>query len=201
MPPHDTYIETHFGGGAIMYKKPWAARSIAIDIDAAVFEALEHSHFEIHAGDCVEYLAGFDFASAGRVLIYADPPYLLSTRSGKNRYRFDYSETDHARLIRQLCLCPPAVKYILSGYPSRLYDELLPSARTIEFQTMTRGGVRTEKLWLNFPAGPSFCNDFAGDNFTDRQRIKRKVERWKRKFYNLPPAERAAILAGLLDPA
>ena len=26
MPPHDTYIETHLGGGAIMRRKKWTPR-------------------------------------------------------------------------------------------------------------------------------------------------------------------------------
>ncbi|MCG5499141.1 hypothetical protein [Ectothiorhodospira variabilis] len=33
MPPHDTYIETHLGGGAIMQRKPAALRNIGIDLD------------------------------------------------------------------------------------------------------------------------------------------------------------------------
>ena len=33
MPPHDTYIETHLGGGAIMKRKPPALHNIGIDID------------------------------------------------------------------------------------------------------------------------------------------------------------------------
>ena len=32
MPPHDTYIETHLGGGAVMRNKPPARNNIAIDI-------------------------------------------------------------------------------------------------------------------------------------------------------------------------
>ena len=33
MPPHDTYIESHLGGGAIMRRKPPAQRNIGIDLD------------------------------------------------------------------------------------------------------------------------------------------------------------------------
>lgn len=33
MPPHDTYIETHLGSGAVMRAKPPAARSIGVEID------------------------------------------------------------------------------------------------------------------------------------------------------------------------
>ena len=33
MPPHDVYIETHLGGGAIMLRKPPAKVNWGIDID------------------------------------------------------------------------------------------------------------------------------------------------------------------------
>ena len=39
MPPHDTYIETHLGGGAIMKRKPAALRNIGIDRDARALDA------------------------------------------------------------------------------------------------------------------------------------------------------------------
>lgn len=33
MPPHDTYIETHLGGGAVTLRKPPARHNWGIDID------------------------------------------------------------------------------------------------------------------------------------------------------------------------
>ena len=41
IPPHDTYIETHLGGGAIMKRKPAALRNIGIDRDARALDAFE----------------------------------------------------------------------------------------------------------------------------------------------------------------
>jgi hypothetical protein len=41
MPPHDTYIETHLGGGAIMQRKPPALRSIGIERNARVLERFQ----------------------------------------------------------------------------------------------------------------------------------------------------------------
>ena len=41
MPPHDTYIETHLGGGAIMRRKPAALRNIGIDRDARALDGFE----------------------------------------------------------------------------------------------------------------------------------------------------------------
>ena len=67
---------------------------------------------------------------------------------------------------------------MLSGYPSALYDELLAGWRTLELQVMNQGGVRTEKLWFNFTVDRVHWARYAGKNFTDRQRIKRKAESW-----------------------
>jgi hypothetical protein len=39
---------------------------------------------------------------------------------------------------------------------------------------------------------------FAGKNFTDRQRIKRKAETWARRYRAMPAPERLAVLAALM---
>jgi hypothetical protein len=104
----------------------------------------------------------------------------------------------------RLSLVAPAsgVGAVLRGYPSNLYDELLPDWRTLEFQVMTRGGPRTEKLWMSFSSEAAHWSSYAGANFTDRQRIKRKATRWAENYKALPPGERLAVLAALLavDP-
>jgi DNA adenine methylase len=197
MPPHDTYIETHFGTGTIMRLKPQAERSIAIEIDPETLAAFPPPDFaEVHNGSCIDFLERFDFAGAGRVLIYADPPYLMSTRTSRHRYRCDYDEADHRALIALLRAVPAAV--ILSGYPSALYAELLADWRTHSFQGMTRRGPRTEQIWMNYQAGALHWASFAGRNWKERQRIKRKAERWAANYRALPPAERLAILAAIL---
>lgn len=201
MPPHDTYIETHLGSGAVMLRKPEAGRSIGIDIDPAVTDQFAHQEGrEIYNCDAVTFLNGFDYSSAGRVLVYADPPYLHSTRTSRKRYNFEYSEDDHRRLIDTLSNIASADVYVMiSGYPSQLYSELLAGWRTHEFQVMSHGGIRTEKLWFSFDATGSHWATYAGSNFTDRQRIKRKASRWAQNYRALPPAERLAVLAALLE--
>ena len=39
---------------------------------------------------------------------------------------------------------------------------------------------------------------YAGKDFTDRQRIKRKAESWARRYRAMPRGERLAVLAGLM---
>ena len=64
----------------------------------------------------------------------------------------------------------------------------------------TRGGPRTERLWMNYKLNAAHWADHAGVGFTDRQRIKRKAARWQRMYRELPPGERLAVLAALLEP-
>lgn len=207
MPPHDTYIETHLGGGAIMLRKPPALKNWGIDIDMETIEAFNNDNPEfldaladnlfIDVADTVDFLQQFDFASAGQVLVYSDPPYLPETRSSSARYRYEYTLSDHYRLLQCLCTLPENVSVIVSGYPSSVYDNALPGWRTREFQAMTRGGVRTEKIWMNYAEGRAYTHTFAGKDFNDRNRIKRKAARWRKKYADLPPAERLAIMAAL----
>jgi site-specific DNA-adenine methylase len=196
MPPHDTYIETHLGTGAVMRHKPRATRSIVIDLDQAILDQFDCGA-DLLCDDAVSVLEAFDFDQAGRTLVYADPPYLHETRTSRKRYRYEYSREDHIRLLECIQSIPAAV--ILSGYPSQLYDEHLTNWRTLEFQVMTRGGVRTEKLWMNYDPEAAHWASFAGNNFTDRQRIKRKATRWANNYKQLPPGERLAILAAILE--
>jgi hypothetical protein len=63
---------------------------------------------------------------------------------------------------------------------------------------MTWGGPRTEKLWYNYDIDHAHWATYAGKDFTDRQRIKRKAERWARNYQALPPAERLALLAAIM---
>ena len=82
------------------------------------------------------------------VLIYADPPYLLGTRHGK-QYRHEMTDADHAALLDTLKAHRGPV--LLSGYESKLYSDTLRDWHRDEFiaqaQTSTK---RREVLWMNF---------------------------------------------------
>lgn len=96
-------------------------------------------------------------------VIYADPPYLASTRRGAERSRpADYlhdmgGEDEHRRLAASLHATPAAV--ILSGYPSPLYDELYGDWVHIDIPVLVHAsnavtasrGQRVERLWSNRP--------------------------------------------------
>ena len=195
MPPHDTYIETHLGGGAIMKRKPPALVNIGIDLDSRPLADFICDYPVQLVNECAHhYLNNYEFR--GHELIYCDPPYLHQTRTSGRRYRCDYQEQDHIELLMLLKTLPCHV--ILSGYPSTLYNDLLEGWRSLELQVMNQGGVRTEKLWHNFQIDRVFWASFAGKNFTDRQRIKRKAANWGKTYQAMPRGERVAVLAAMM---
>ncbi|MGP6444147.1 DNA adenine methylase [Rahnella aceris] len=200
MPPHDLYIETHLGGGAVMARKPAAPVNIGVDIDPITLACAAEKFsddVQLVNADILSFLDTFDFSPYKSPLLYVDPPYLPETRTSSARYRHEYTRENHIELIDALKQIPAAV--MISGYPSELYDSLLSNWRSIRFQVMTRGGVRTEQIWMNFPEGDAYCATFAGSNYQERQRIKRKAERWKANYAALSCAERLAILSGMLS--
>jgi DNA adenine methylase len=199
MPPHDVYIEAFLGSGAVMRLKKSAAQSIGIDSDARackMFRA-ECASVTIINDDAISSLPGLIAMAQGkRVLVYADPPYLGSTRSCKRPiYKHEMmADEDHRELLAVLKSLDCMV--MLSGYFSKLYERELKGWRTVTFPSMTRGGhVATEWLWMNYPE-PFELHDysFLGQNFRERERIKRKKQRWLARLSKMPALERWALL-------
>lgn len=82
------------------------------------------------------------------VLIYADPPYVLRTRTGK-QYKHEMNDNDHEELINALRgHLGPA---IISGYECDLYNDSLVDWNKYSTQAFADSGAqRKEVLWTNF---------------------------------------------------
>lgn len=113
--------------------------------------------------ECCDAAALVERLATPDAVVYADPPYLASTRRGRDRqrpgdYLCDMGEpADHERLAEALRTTPATV--LLSGYPSPLYDALYADWWHVDFPvhvhssnavTVARG-ARTERLWANRP--------------------------------------------------
>ncbi|MBA2610540.1 MAG: DUF3850 domain-containing protein [Bacteroidetes bacterium] len=113
--------------------------------------------------------------------VYLDPPYPLGSRkSDKLVYDFEMTDLQHIDLL-QLIKSMPA-KVAISTYKNDLYHNALKSWNCYTFQSMTRKGLATEYLYMNYE-DPKELHDykFLGKDFTDRQRIKRLLERRSKK--------------------
>lgn len=214
MPPHRVYIEPFLGGGTIMRLKRPAVMNIGVELDSWALEqftaalagndaarAVAASTMapnrgdvapRLITGDGLEFLARYKFL--GDELVYCDPPYLLATRSGGRIYRYEFDELQHQRLLRVVRRIPARV--MISGYWSQMYASALKGWSSVTFDTMTRGRSASEWLWFNYPE-PTALHDysFLGVGFRERERIKRKKQRWTARLRKLAPLERQALLS------
>lgn len=116
-----------------------------------IMEATERLRgVQIENQPAVELIRRFNYPN---VLIYADPPYLLSTRKMPKQYRHEMTAEDHAELLE--VLKAHAGPVVISGYDSDLYNSELKGWHKDECASFTQGASkRKEMLWMNFePVG------------------------------------------------
>lgn len=204
IPPHRVYIETHAGSAAIArYKRP-ACQTVLIDLDPEVIKTLSAGivkgsdavHWSIVKSDAVTWLHCYEWR--GDEFVYADPPYMMSSRrQHRPIYRYEYTDRQHRDLLD--CLKSLPCKVMISGYQSQMYAAALKDWQVVTFEAITRGGkMATEYLWMNYPE-PTVLHDYSylGEDFRERERIKRKITRWVDRLNSLPEVEKNAILAAL----
>jgi site-specific DNA-adenine methylase len=216
IPPHKTYIEAFTGSGAVGFYKLPAEQNIFLDINEAVLletkarflaaaslnVAMLPGNYHFYCLDALYYLAETKLKKS--TFVYVDPPYLMHTRKQQRPlYDFEMTDSQHEDLLKLLLGLDCYV--MISGYWSEMYADTLRDWHTFSFQSMTRGGsMATEWLWMNYPE-PVRLHDYRylGEDFRQRERIKRKRQRWAAKLAGLDVLEQRAILwamdeAGLL---
>ena len=111
-----------------------------------IFEAAERLRkVQIENLPAVDLIRRFNFPN---VLIYADPPYVLSTRHGK-QYRHEMTDEQHEELLDTLSNHRGPV--LFSGYDSDLYRDILHDWHREEIPSRAQtSGARVEVLWMNF---------------------------------------------------
>lgn len=195
IPPHEVYIESHLGAGAVMRYKRSATRNIGIEINPEVIDLWKGSgfDFELIHGDTLEYFRDNKFT--GNEFVYCDPPYLRGTRRKRDAlYKYEYTVDQHIKLLEVIKTLPCMV--MISGYYSELYAESLKAWYTHSFQAKTHHHTAIEWLWMNYPP-PVELHDYRylGDNFREREILKRKKERWVARLKRMPVLERQALLS------
>jgi DNA adenine methylase len=145
--------------------------------------------------DSVKWLLMNDHLLTPQTLVYCDPPYIRSSRrSSRDLYAYEMTDAQHLKLLNVLKSLSCMV--LLSGYYSVLYAVELRTWNCISFHTTNRAGDRTtEYVWFNYPK-PVELHDYQylGKNFRERERIKRKMKRWKDRLGRMPELEKQALL-------
>ena len=124
---------------------------------------------QIENRQAVELIQKFNYKN---VLIYADPPYVLSTRHGK-QYRHEMDDRQQNDLLDVLLAHKGPV--VLSGYDSKLYNSRLKS--WYRYETTAYSQVCSKKkevIWMN-------CSPPAKQMSFEDQIISDKLKSWERK--------------------
>lgn len=105
-------------------------------------------HFQIESRDA---LLLFEKVNRPGTVVYFDPPYMLSTRKSKKRYRHEQEDDFHHALAAAVksAECHIAI----SGYATELYDEIFPGLiKTIAPVSKANNGKVPvqECLWTNY---------------------------------------------------
>lgn len=129
-------------------ERAYAARDWT-ELPERIMQAAERLRgVQVECRPAVEVIKRF---ASPKVLIYADPPYMLGTRHGK-QYRHEMTDTDHEELLDALLAHPGPV--LLSGYDSALYNDKLQGWHREEAMSYTQAGTKKiEVLWMNFEPG------------------------------------------------
>lgn len=203
MPPHTYYGELAVGSGGILKRKVPALRSFVCDLDPTVIDYWKRLEFP---GVTALNTCGIEWARDHAELmnddwlIYWDPPYPRKTRSYAGAmYRFEMTDGDHRRLLDVASRLPCRV--MISSYDSPLYRRALRGWSHAQWQAVCRNGsLRTEHLWCNLEPAHALdvCQKTPGRDFRERERIKRRLKRWRSKYDAMPDYERRAVLAELV---
>ncbi|MES2616918.1 MAG: hypothetical protein V4613_03580 [Bacteroidota bacterium] len=200
LPEHDIFISAFAGHCGVTRNKKPSYITYLIDRSSSVIEywKIQDSSVLLRHGDCLDIIPSLLKVSAGNdVLIYFDPPYLFDTRSHKrNIYEFEYSESDHLALIQYAISLNCNV--CISHYPCEMYDVGLQGWNTHDFVAMTRSGLRTERIYMNYEK-PVKLQDYSyiGSDYRERERYKRTTNNILNKFKRMDPLLKNSILQQL----
>lgn len=200
IPPHEVYIESHLGSGAVLHNIRPAKINIGIDLDLEIIrkyqKSFENKYIYYH-GDAIEIISKMNLNK--NTIIYADPPYLMSTRKSKKKlYKYEYSKQDHLDLLKFFKNLECNI--IISGYESDLYSGVLDTWNKCKYKSHTQNGFRDECLWFNYNI-PIKLHDyrFLGDTFRERELIKKRHANLKKKIHKLSLIERNKFIEWIKD--
>jgi len=217
LPPHREYIAAFAGLDAIARHKRPAERTVLIDLNERtlrrLWELVDFEGVELVHADALAWLRHrFNLdrlqpppasprdpaAPAGSqpgddVVVYLDPPYPHSTRSKQKIYTFEMEDDAHTRLLQIATQLPCLV--VASSYWNAAYDCAFSRWRCITYQAQTRGGPRTECVWLNFPPADHLHDSrHVGDDKRERERIRRRARNLVAGLKRASPRERQAMI-------
>lgn len=200
IPLHTRYFELFAGTGNIHFSKRPADENILSDFDVKQVRYLidnnRSNNTLVIQKTFQDLIAKTVFT--GSDFLYLDPPYPLSSRrNAKKYYRHEMTDEDHVQLLKTVLAMDANI--MISTRQNELYELHLKSWRKKLFKTVDRAGACEEIIYMNYPEPPLLQQyDYLGNGYIDRQRIKRKIERFAGKLNELPQYERHLFIQEMI---
>lgn len=201
IPTYKNYYELFAGScaiGKILMKLQPDNRYFFNDLDKTILKkhlasaGIDKNIYTVLNDDAIKILKSLPVSIDS--FIFLDPPYLYSTRNGIKYYKFEMTDKQHLKFLaaaRSL-----KINCMIIHPKCELYDNELKGWRQVIVKIKYHNKTSIECLYMNYEQPKTLQTDiFLGKNFTDRQRIKRKAERFVNKFSSLPELERKYILS------
>jgi DNA adenine methylase len=202
IPAHRVWVSGFLGQCAVTRLKLPGDVDLGFDRDPDIVARWQDSgpaHVRVILGNSIQWLDTHRGKIDRTWTVYLDPPYILDSRTSKKRlYRFEMRSVErHREMLGQVVDLP--CNLMICHYAHPLYLELLAGWHIERMISSTRGGPREELVFCNFDPAAVERHDvrFLGNNYRERERIKRKKQRWARRLAAMPAGERQAVREAL----
>ena len=124
----------------------WGGITETIDTAAARLRGDTTHLVQIEHSDALQLIRRYNFPE---VLMYLDPPYVLSTRKGGKLYRYEMDDAGQAELLD--LIKASRAKIIISGYDCDLYNTALAGWKKDSTMAQTTSAeMAQETIWMNY---------------------------------------------------
>lgn len=124
----------------------WGGITTTIDDAAIRLRGSTTNLVQIEHMDALRLLERYDNPD---VLMYLDPPYVLTARKSGKLYQHEMDDEQQRQMLS--LITRSRAKIVLSGYPSELYDNALQGWHRDMTQSQTTStAMATEVIWQNF---------------------------------------------------
>lgn len=190
IPPQDTLMIPCLGHSRVLQNIRQTGLTYGVDTDCAIINQWQNTKLDrtikFVQADAVDFLSEFPWDKSKRYVVLIDPPHHYEWQGEKGYATFDHRE--FAQLITALKSVYPNISFILYHYNQDWYDNQLPGWRKVTFRL--KHWEHTLYCSDSIEDGKLHDYSFVGDNWRERDELKKMFPRWRHQFIDMMPQER-----------
>lgn len=206
IPPHDVYYSLYLGNCGVTRNIRPAAQSHLNDLDFDVYKTWAGLGLPVNYLltnlPAIEILKDITKQLPKRRFIFLDPPYRKDSRKSKqDLYRHEMNDKQHQDLVSQI-IAMPQENILITHYPDPMYNEALKNWNQVDYQSITRNGLATERMYFNYTLTDQLHDyRYIGEDFREREALVRQKRNYIKKLNEFEPRLRNWILQELAPAA